>query len=331
MSPYMLASLPVFSFLLTYFLVPPLARRMSRRGIVGEDIHKLDRPKIPEMCGLSLWPSTLIPLIFLSLLDPPRAHFYLALFSAVVVAGCIGVRDDLKPLNPKVKPALTAAAGIPILLLSAYSPSPHLPFIGGTRLTIVYPFLVLIALAVTSNAVNMMDVFNGVMPGTCAIVTFTAFITLLVLRRTTEAALPLILLGGLLAFYLFNRYPARVFAGDSGSLFVGAALGSIAIIGRIEIVMIVALMPHIMNAYYGLSSIGRLYERREVEERPTVMLPDGRIDATKFRGAPITLTRLILAQGPLDEKAVARFMAALTAASCLLAVLTIFLIPGMVR
>lgn len=301
---------------------------MSNQGIVGIDVHKLHHPKIPEMCGLSLWPALLIPLIFLSIFDQANLHLYLAFLSAIIIAGIIGLRDDLKPFNPKVKPALTAIAGLPILLLAAYTPNPYLPFIGVTRLTLVYPVFVLIGLAVTSNAVNMMDVFNGVMPGTCSIIAFTAFIILLLHGKVSMAALPLILLGGLLALYSFNRFPAKVFSGDSGSLFVGAAIGSIAIIGRIEMIMVVALMPHIMNAYYGLSSIGRLYERREVTDRPTMILSDGKIDATSFKHAPITLTRLILAQGPLKEKTIVKYMIILTVASCLLAFFTIYLMPG---
>ncbi|MEM4246253.1 MAG: hypothetical protein QW390_03040, partial [Candidatus Bathyarchaeia archaeon] len=132
------------------------------------------------------------------------------------------------------------------------------------------------------------------------------------------------------AFYMYNKSPARVFSGDSGSLFVGAGLGAVAILGRIEIVMIVAMMPHIMNAYYGLSSIGRLYERREVAERPTEVLPDGRLSATSYRTAPLTLTRLILAQGPLSEREVVRIITYLSALSCALAALTLLVIPGMV-
>ncbi|WP_455367646.1 MraY family glycosyltransferase [[Eubacterium] cellulosolvens] len=331
MNPLTLVILFILNFIITYALVPRIAQVMRNRGITGTDIHKVHRPEISEMCGLALWPSIIFSLIMLSFLDQVNIHLYLAFLFAILVAGLIGFKDDLTPLNPRVKPALTVFAGLPILFLNAYSPTPVLPFIGSTRLTIVYPFLVLIGLAVTSNSVNMMDVFNGVMPGTCSIITFFSFLTLIYLKRYSEATLPLIVLGGLIAFYIFNRYPAKVFAGDSGSLFVGAALGSIAIIGRVEIIMIIALMPHIMNAYYGLSSIGRFYERREVKDRPIEIFPDGKLAATGFRHAPITLTRLILAQGPLHEKEIIKFMMIFTALSCALALATLLFIPGMIR
>jgi len=113
-----------------------------------------------------------------------------------------------------------------------------------------------------------------------------------------------------------------VFSGDTGSLAVGAALGGLAILGRLEIVVVVALMPQIMNAFYGLSSVGRLYERREIIQRPTKLLEDGRLSATEEKNAPITLARLILAAGPTGEREVVRGMMLLTITSSILAVLT---------
>jgi len=138
--------------------------------------------------------------------------------------------------------------------------------------------------------------------------------------------LPAILLGSLIAFYIYNRFPAKVFSGDVGSLTVGAAIGAIAILTRIEIIMVVALMPHIMNAFYGLSSIGRLYERREVKSRPVKLLENGKLTASLDEKAPITLSRLILIQEPLTEKEVFEIIMFLTLASSILAILTLFLI-----
>ena len=108
------------------------------------------------------------------------------------------------------------------------------------------------------------------------------------------------LLGPVLALYYYNRYPSRVFSGDVGSLSIGAALGAVAVLGQLEVVTIVAFTPQIMNAFYGLATIGRLYERREVS-RPITILGDGKLMASADPKAPITLARVILARGPLHE------------------------------
>jgi UDP-N-acetylglucosamine--dolichyl-phosphate N-acetylglucosaminephosphotransferase len=215
---------------------------------------------------------------------------------------------------------------IPILVLGTYSPHPYLPFIGAARLTFVYPLMILFAIAVPSNAVNMMDVFNGAMPGTCSVISLATALCLVLSGRVEEAVLPFALLGSLLAFNIYNRCPAKVFAGDAGSLFTGAALGSIAVLGRIEVATVVAMMPHIMNAFYGLFSVGRLYEHREVKFRPTTLREDGTLEATTQKSAPVTLARLILAEGPLSEKKIVDMMVLLTAFSSGLGILTQILI-----
>ncbi|MGC8849080.1 MAG: hypothetical protein ACP5K1_02320 [Candidatus Bathyarchaeia archaeon] len=325
--PIILAAL--LSFIMGVFATPLIASHNRKRGIVGVDVHKPHRPIIPEACGLAIILAAISPIAAAALICGGRVSLeYMALTLLGLTAGLIGLWDDLKPLNPKVKPLLTALAGLPILLLNAYTPRPMLPFIGATRLTLVYPILVLVGIAVTANAVNMMDVFNGVMPGTCGIIAASTTLTLMAMGRWDTAYASAALAGALAAFYIYNRYPAKVFDGDSGSLFVGAMLGGLAITGRLEVFMVVALMPHIMNAFYSLSSIGRLYERREVSSRPIMILEDHRLDASPDERAPLTLARIILVHGPLDERGIVKVMAALTLLSSILAVLTLLMIPG---
>jgi UDP-N-acetylglucosamine--dolichyl-phosphate N-acetylglucosaminephosphotransferase len=310
----------VIAFVVTYLTTPPLASWLMDRGIFGIDIHKIERPRIPEMCGLSVMAGLAAGLLSFELLGG-YSRDITAFLGTVLIAGAIGAIDDLRPLSPKLKPALTALAALPILLLGTYDPHPVFPLIGAFRLTIIYPVLIFFAIAVPANAVNMLDVFNGSMSGTLTIVSLTLAVILAASGRTTAMGLALALFGSLLAFYLFNRYPARVFGGDTGSLAIGAAVGALAVIGRVELVTIVALAPYIMNAFYGLASVGRLYERREIKPRPVRLRTDGMLEATTDRHAPVTLTRLILAEGPLSEQQIVRVMLLLTVLSSALAVL----------
>ena len=250
----------------------------------------------------------------------------MSFLSSSLIAGAVGAVDDLRPLNAKIKPFLTVFSGIPILLLGTYNPrGPIFPIIGQTRLTIVYPLIIVIAMAVTSNAANMMDPFNGTMSGTCTVITVVMILSSIILGREDGLLLSLCILGPLTVLYLFNRYPAKVFSGDVGSLSIGAALGAIAILSRLEAVAVVAFAPQIMNAFYGLSTIGRLYERREVL-RPIIILEDGRLMASPDPNAPITLARVILARGPLHEREAAQIFIILSIISGILAIFTAYLI-----
>jgi len=315
----------VVAFLATYAAIPPSASLMKRRGIFGTDAHKLDSAKIPEMCGVSVIVGLCVAGLVSAGLLADHFREIAAFLGTLLIAGAIGAIDDLRPLSSKLKPVLTGLAALPILLLGTYDPKPFLPLVGTARLTILYPLLVPIAIAVSANAVNMLDVFNGSMSGTLTIVSLALALVLALSGNSTATSLALALAGSLLAFYLFNRYPARVFWGDIGTLAVGAAVGALSVIGRIEVVTIVALAPYIMNAFYGLASIGRLYERRQVKSRPVRLRKDGALEATADKNAPVTIARLILAEGPMREQQIVHLLMMMTALSSTLAVLTFFI------
>jgi UDP-N-acetylglucosamine--dolichyl-phosphate N-acetylglucosaminephosphotransferase len=310
----------------TFAVMPTIIKKMKEKQIGGVDVHKKDRPFIPEMGGIAVLVGVTLSSLAAILLAREKTSMLASFLGSVLIAGTVGAIDDLKTLNAKVKPVLTLLASAPILLLhSYYIYGPAFPLIGQTRMTMVYPLLIPIAIAVTSNAVNMMDPFNGTMSGTCTITTLFLLLSAILLGRGDGLLLCLCLIGPLLAFYYFNRFPAKVFSGDVGSLSIGAALGAIAIIGRLEVVAVVAFAPQIMNAFYGLATIGRLYEGRKVN-RPVTVLDDGRLMATKDPKAPITLARMILARGPLYEYEATRVFLVLSAISGVLAVLTAYLI-----
>jgi len=312
----------IITFVATFIATPAVAKLMKRRGITGEDVHKLSKTKIPEMCGLAILFGLAIGIITYAALRPSAAREAIAFLGTVLIAGGIGVIDDLRPLGARLKPLLTAIACLPILILGTYVPDPVIPLIGPVRLTLVYPILIPIAIAITSNGINMMDIMNGSMPGTVAIIAAAATAVLLISGDLQTASLAAGLLAAMLAFYYFNRFPSRVFDGVTGSLAVGAALGALAILGRIETVMIVAMIPHIMNAFYGLASVGGLRERREIHQRPIRLLDNGLLKASTEKGAPVTVARLILAEGPLGERDIVKGMMILTAVSSCLALLT---------
>ena len=312
----------IITFLATFIATPAVAKLMKRRGITGEDVHKLSKVKIPEMCGLAILFGLTIGITAYVALRPSAIREAVAFLGTVLIAGGIGIVDDLRPLGARVKPLLTAVACLPILILGTYVPDPVIPLIGPVRLTLVYPILIPIAIAITSNGINMMDIMNGSMPGTVAIIAAAATAVLLISGDLQTASLAAGLLAAMLAFYYFNRFPSRVFGGDTGSLAVGAALGALAILGRIETVMVVAMIPHIMNAFYGLASVGGLRERREIHQRPIRLLDNGLLKASTEKGAPVTVARLILAEGPLGEKDIVKGMMILTAVSSCLALLT---------
>ena len=162
----------VASFLTTFLVMPPIMKFLKNKGIIGIDVHKPDKPEVPEMGGIGIVLGLFVGV--LALIHVGDYAKYLAFLTTVAVTALIGLVDDLYTLRAKVKTGLTVLAFTPLVLFALLFPSqivlgrPELPFIGRLRLTIVYWLLLPFAIAVPANAVNMMDTYNGVMSGSCA-------------------------------------------------------------------------------------------------------------------------------------------------------------------
>ena len=311
----------VLGFLFVYLVTPFLAVFLFKKGVFGVDVHKPEKPKIPEMAGVSI--------VFGLALCSAFSMFYflslkfLAYILTIFIACLVGVLDWFKRLGAWHKIFLAALASIPILVLGTYYPYPTLPFIGRLRLTILYP-LVFVPILVTllSNATNMIDVFNGSMAGTSTISAVFLAVIAFFLGRFEAVLMYAAIASCTYAFYLHNRYPAKVFSGDAGSLAVGAAFAAASIIGRMEVVTLFALLPALINGSLTLTSLGGVRERHDIKVRPIILLENCSLAANPSKKAPITLTRLLVASSPLKEVEVVKSFFVLSVFSGFLAFAT---------
>ena len=304
----------------------------TAHGIVGIDVHKLSRPTVPEMCGAAV-PITLIVLAGIYTSIGGSNSIALLAYSMVVgLAALVGAVDDRLKMRGIFKPLLTLFCGLPILVLGfaypgqIYNPTLRVPLFGGYHLPVIYPLTILVAVSVTSNAVNMLDPLNGSMSGGIAIVSVGLLIgSLFTGASSTTIFLYASLLFTLLGFFYYNRYPSRAFAGNVGQLSIGASVGALAILGRSEIASIVAMFPNIQNSFFFLSRIRRFTEHRELKARPTRLRDDGKLASSEDSAAPLTLVRTLIAGRPASEKDIVSDIWVLFVASASLALITMLL------
>jgi len=325
-----------FSSLIMRIILPRLIQYLKGKGKIGIDVHKLDKPEVAEMGGVGVLIvvciSATIPLI---LFDNFIVKIQMVVFISVIgLAGLIGLVDDLYRLGSKMKPLLIAGASFPLLLANyfyfnqIFNVDPKFPLIGDAfQITILYWLLVPVAITMAANAVNMIDVVNGSMSGPCMVI----FGTLLICSLTkptldqhaiTGAFLSAIMLGTITVFYLYNRYPAKVFAGDTGALTIGAGLALVGIMGRLEIVTVIVAIPLIINAFQLLASVRGFIEGRKLKSRPSIVQSDGTLAASTDIKAPLTLMRIVMAKGPLKEHEITRQFIILTLVCSILAIIT---------
>ena len=249
----------------------------------------------------------------------------LAIIITTTAAFVIGYVDDRKVMGGWFKPLTLAIAALPIIFLGAYSSDLAFPLFGDVQIPLLYLGLIIFMIPITGNTINSIDVFNGVASGFMVIASFTLSICLFILQNYEIAIVSLPLGFVSLAFYKYHKIPSKIFPGDSGALTFGAMYGVIAIIGGVEIIAAIALLPAVINSFLFLSSVKRVVEHRQIKGKPVEFTSDFKLKATNDKTAPVTLVRLILAGGPLTEKQVGFAIFKLAIFSGILAIITAFM------
>ena len=223
------------------------------------------------------------------------------------------------------KPVMLAIAALPIIFIGAYDSDLTFPLFGDVQIPILYLGLIIFMIPITGNTINSIDVLNGVASGFMVIASFTLSICLFILQNYEIAVISLPLGFVSLAFYKYHKIPSKIFPGDSGALAFGAMYGAIAIVGGVEIIAAIILLPAIINSFLFLSSVKRIVEHRQIKGKPVEHTDDFKLKATKDQTAPVTLVRLILTNGPLSEKQVGLEIFKLAIFSGILGIITAFL------
>ena len=318
------AAVSVIAFFTVYFLTPFLIRALEKRNQTVKDYNRKGGAMVPRPGGPSIIVGILASELVLYLFFPMEE--IIAIMATTGLAFLVGLVDDKKVMGGWFKPVALAAAALPILLLGVYDSNLAFPLFGEVRIPLLYFPIVIFMIVITGNTLNSIDVLNGVASGFMTIASFSLTISLLILQNyeIAIASLPLGLVS--LAFYKYHKFPSKIFPGDSGALALGAMYGTIAIVGGVEIIAAIALLPAIFNSFLFLSSMKRIMEHREIKSKPVTKNEDFKLKATNEKDAPVTLVRLIVASKPLTEKQVGFMIFRLALFSGILAIITTFMI-----
>jgi UDP-N-acetylglucosamine--dolichyl-phosphate N-acetylglucosaminephosphotransferase len=311
------------AFVMVFVMTPPLIKILKKRNFVVKDVNKKEnvmvvRPGGPVIIA-GIIVSELVLYAFLQMNE------ILAILITTSAAFVIGYVDDRKVMGGWFKPVALAVSAIPIIALGAYDSNLAFPLFGTVQIPALYLALIIFMIPITGNTINSIDVLNGVASGFMVIASFSLSICLFIVQNYEIAIVSLPLGFVSLAFYKYHKIPSKIFPVDSGALTLGAMYGAIAIVGGVEIIAAVALLPAVINSFLFLSSVKRIVEHRQIKGKPVEHTDDFRLKTTDDKKAPITLVRLILAGGPMSEKQVGFAIFKLTIFSGILAVITAFM------
>jgi len=269
-STYLLLPIMI-SFFISLWLMPSWIRKVRKVGLVWEDMNKYDKRPVAGSGGIIVVFAFVIGvLVFVAyrtfILETNVAMIEIfAILSVVLMLAGIGLIDDLfgwrqGGLRKKYRMILVALASIPLMAINAGRSEMILPFLGSTDLGLLYP-LILIPLGIVgaTTTFNFLAGFNGLEAGLGILLMGSLGIVAHMTGSPWLAIIAFCMAAALLGFLRYNKFPAKVFPGDSITYAIGGMIAMIAIVGNFEKIAVFFFIPYILEVF--LKSRGRLVKQ----------------------------------------------------------------------
>lgn len=258
-------SLLVVSFLVTVLMLPRLIKYLHYLKF-GQAIREegpqshMHKKGTPTMGGISFIVATILALIIAMFIDSSNIKYYILFIYTTISFSIIGYIDDMlivvkkknDGLAPRKKLLLQILFSIIfyVLVKFIYEDINYI-YIPGLeyQLNISYLYMIFVVFWQTgfSNAVNLTDGLDGLATSVTIIITSTFALLAYKENNFPIFVFCLVLVGALIGFLLFNKNPAKIFMGDTGSLALGGILAAISIILHKEIAFIFIGLVYILE------------------------------------------------------------------------------------
>lgn len=250
------------SALLTAIEIPMLKKRQFRQFIreEGPQSH-LSKEGTPTMGGIAIFAALAVTALGYELYAGGITVDTAVMLAVTLLFGLIGFFDDYIKVAKKHNLGLRAwqklvlqilfAVGLAVYMaeFSGYGTDVWIPFIN--RYIdfgwLYIPFVAFVVVAM-ANAVNLTDGLDGLSSGVTAIVSFFFAIAGMQFGHDSASLFCCALCGACLGFLMFNKFPAKLFMGDTGSMALGGALASAAIIMKVEFLLVIAGLIYVAEA-----------------------------------------------------------------------------------
>jgi UDP-GlcNAc:undecaprenyl-phosphate/decaprenyl-phosphate GlcNAc-1-phosphate transferase len=255
----------LFCFILSLLLTPLVKKLAFKIGATDKpNKRKVHQKIMPRLGGLAIYISFMIGCI---VFIPEYWQIWPTIIGATIIT-LVGLLDDKFCISAKVKlygqiiaALIPVISGIQINFITI--PNGEVIEFGWVAI----PVTILWIVAIT-NAINLIDGLDGLAAGVSTIATITIAALALSLGQPLTVLLGLILIGSTLGFLVFNFYPAKIFMGDTGSLFLGYMISVLSIIGLTKSAAIFALIIPIIILAVPIIDTTFAIVRRIVQRKP---------------------------------------------------------------
>jgi len=227
------------AFTIVYFLIPVLSKLSYKIGFLDmPNERKIHKQPVPVMGGIGMFIGFVT--VFLIFVRHEGDKTLAVLIGSLLIIG-IGIVDDWYKTHGKEFPALPKfvvqiASAVLVYQSGIVFWGFNNPF---THTDVVLPvwmqfFFTIMWIFGVTTVINFSDGMDGLAGGISTISATTLFIVALIKQQPISAMMAIILVGAIIGFLRYNRYPARIFMGDSGATFLGFILSIIALDGTFK-------------------------------------------------------------------------------------------------
>lgn len=231
-------------FFASVLLTPMVKKLAFRIGATDRpNKRKVHQKIMPRLGGLAIFLSFLIGVIILH----PYNIYSTAIMAGAAVIILTGVLDDMVELSAKYKLAGQLVAALLVVVWGgAQVEFINLPFGGKIEFGFMSIPLTIVWIVGVTNAINLIDGLDGLAAGVSSIALITIAGMAVIMGNTYVAVIAALLLVSTLGFLIYNFYPAKIFMGDTGALFLGYMISVLALLGFKNITVVSLIIPVII-------------------------------------------------------------------------------------
>lgn len=227
------------------FLEKKLYNQYIREGIPENHSKKTGTPTTG---GVFIVVATIVAAIIALLMEQKlttQASIILLTFAFYTFAG---FKDDIQKIRNKQNQGLTAKGKLFLQVAIALLPALYVMVTNQTNVTLghwsvnlgyVYPVFAVFLITGVSNAVNLTDGLDGLAASNVVVAMLACTVISMIMGNIDIAIISAATAGATFGFLYFNKYPAKVFMGDTGSLALGGMLGTLAVMGKFELWLVI--------------------------------------------------------------------------------------------
>ncbi|MFX1486775.1 MAG: UDP-N-acetylglucosamine--dolichyl-phosphate N-acetylglucosaminephosphotransferase [Promethearchaeota archaeon] len=243
----------IATFALSFAFIPTAGHKFMENGLSGVDYHRAEETKIPESLGLVVGMIFILSVVAFSPLLGMQVNLIYTSLLAISSALLLGFMDDVLNVRWRYKLLIPLVSAIPLIVNYAGETAISLPLFGVVELGLVYTWLLIPTMTVyMANAINIYAGINLLEVGQSIVLGGAVLLLGVLTERLFSVFMMTPFLAASLALAYYNRYPARVFVGNSYTYFSGMCIIVTSILSNMEKIIILCTIPQFLNFIYSM-------------------------------------------------------------------------------